>query len=334
MIDYFEKGREHYNKKEYKEAVACFIDSIAIHYSNGSRAWLGNCYECGFGVKKDLVLAKDLYQVCYGNLGSNEAKSEFGTWVASRLEALIDISTCDSGSTYINGIGNVKVMKYINAYHIPQIRYNNDEVVVIIDKRTSIVEGFHYAEKQIPEINKNWTCDGESRYYDNYTLKTDFFYLEIRRGNTERYITRIEDDKCTLLFPKHANLEYIYVQKTIHKKVKELLYERAKVVIPYILQKVSERINVPYGKLRIEKSSLGNYAAYNYGSQHDITFCAACVQLPEKSLESLCIHELTHNFVLEHNKAFYDKLKELGGEEAYNLDQTRWKEGKWKYIIF
>ena len=128
--------------------------------------------------------------------------------------------------------------------------------------------------------------------------------------------------------------EYIYVQKTIHKKVKELLYERAKVVIPHILQKVSERINVPYGKLRIEKSSLGNYAAYNYGSQHDITFCAACVQLPEKSLESLCIHELTHNFVLEHNKAFYDKLKELGGEEAYNLDQTRWKEGKWKYIIF
>ena len=61
-IDYFEKGREHYIRKEYAEAVSCFLRSITEDYYNTPRAGLGRCYECGLGVAKDRVLAKDLSQ--------------------------------------------------------------------------------------------------------------------------------------------------------------------------------------------------------------------------------------------------------------------------------
>ena len=65
---------------------------------------------------------------------------------------------------------------------------------------------------------------------------------------------------------------------------------------------------------------------------HDVTFCAGCVQLPEKSLEALCIHELTHSFVRGHDKDFHDKMLELGGQEMYDLDNNLWKEKRWLYL--
>ena len=43
-------------------------------------------------------------------------------------------------------------------------------------------------------------------------------------------------------------------------------------------------------------------------------------------------------FVRTHVKiksyAFYKKMIELGGEQAYKLDQNLYKEGKWLYLKF
>ena len=36
-----------------------------------------------------------------------------------------------------------------------------------------------------------------------------------------------------------------------------------------------------------------------------LQFCANTIQLPEKSLEALCIQELTHNYVLNHGSDFH-----------------------------
>lgn len=62
-LDYFERGKELYKGKRYKEAAEHFLLSIVKERSNVSRAWLANCYEYGLGVEKNLLMAKDLYQV-------------------------------------------------------------------------------------------------------------------------------------------------------------------------------------------------------------------------------------------------------------------------------
>ena len=49
-LDYFEKGRELYESKKYKEAAEHFLISIIKEHSNVSRAWLANRYEKGKGV--------------------------------------------------------------------------------------------------------------------------------------------------------------------------------------------------------------------------------------------------------------------------------------------
>lgn len=330
-LDYFEKGRELYESKKYKEAAEHFLLSIIKEHSNVSRAWIANCYERGLGVEKDLLMAKDLYQVSYNNIGHSGRSKKLWLWVYDRLEQLKDVPDSNSIVRFIDGIGNVKILRNLNGPETPQIRYNIDETVVCTDKKTTFVESLHFAEENIARLNKEWTCDGKNRFHDGYTLDTHHFRLLVTRGCSNSYSTRLDGRDCYVTFPNNANLSYIYVQETILKKVKEVIFKRAQVVIPQVLQRVSERINVQYRNCIVVKALRGFWALYDFDT-HDVTFCAGCVQLPEKSLEALCIHELTHSFVRGHYKDFHDKMLELGGKEMCDLDKNLWKEDMWPYL--
>ncbi len=328
---YFERGMELYKSKRYKEAAEHFLLGIAKLHSAGSKVWLGRCYESGLGVEKNLLMAKDLYRVAYNNFGHSQRNSTTGVWVQERLVQLKHIPNNDSMSMSIDGIGNVKAIKTLNGPQAPQLRYNMNETVVTCDTKETFVEMFHYAQETIPRLNREWTCDGLNRFFDGYTLNTHHFSLLVTRGESDSYLTRLNGHCCHVLFPKNANLNYIYVQESILKKVKEIIYKRAQEVIPQVLQKVSERINVPYSKCTVVKT-LRNYSAFYYPATRDVTFCARCIQLPRASLEALCIHELTHSFVNGHDKNFHEKMQELGGHEMHELDKNLWKEDLWPYL--
>ena len=328
---YFERGYELYNSKKYKEAAEHFLLSITKEHSSAAEAWLAHCYEWGLGVEKDLLLAMDLYQTAYNRTGHSQRTKELWAWVQNRLEHLKDIPFCGSTVKFIHGIGNVKVIRNINGPYPPQLRYNIDEAVVSTDMKSSIVEMLDFARETITQLNSNWTCDGKSRFFDGYTLDTHHFRLIVARGKSDSYLTRLDGRDCHVTFPHSADLNYIYVQETILKKVRDILYKRAQVVIPHVLQRVSDRINVPYRKCIVVKT-LRNASAMYFPDSCDIKFTAMSIQLPEKTLEALCIHELTHSFVNGHGKDFYDKMLELGGPEMCDLDKNMWKEKIWPYL--
>lgn len=330
-ISCFDNGRELYLGGNYSGAVECFLKGLKEEHCNVCRAWLGNCYELGLGVKKELVMAKDLYETSRAHLLISEREGAFGKWIEERLKALNGVD--GSVRRKIEGVGNVRVTKLVNIDSTPQWRYNKDEVVVVVSSRESLLEGFCYAERYLPEKNRTWSCDGKSRFYDGYIVEAEYYRLEVRRGDAEHYSTRMEGRELRVTFPNSACLEYLYVQETIFRKVKELLWKRAQEVIPPVLERVAQRIGVEYGKCEVVKS-LRNCAAYNYALNHDITFSSACVQLPKESLEALCVHELTHNFVLEHGRRFDEKMKELGGEVMLELYRNLGKEGRWAYVEY
>lgn len=326
---HFESGQEHYLRKEYKEAVAHFTAG-AGELSAGSMMWLGKCYECGFGVEKDLVYAKELYKSCYRWLSTWERDEKRGIWIRERLEHLKDVPDMTSMTRFIEGVGNVKVIKAFNAEE-PVIRYNLNEAVVTLSSSYPMESGFAYADKELKKISREWTCDGKRRFHDGYSLETDLFCLTVKKGTGSRYIKHIEGNRCTLYYPSDAVIDYIYIQKTIMRKVGEMLHVIAENTIPEILEAVSRRINVPYRKCRVVKR-LNKAVACYWPKSRDIAFCYYCIQLPLKNLEALCIHELTHSFVGSHGKKFYDKMAELGGNEAVDIDLNLWKPGKWPYL--
>lgn len=330
-FDNFQRGYEHYQQREYAQAVACFMQGL--HYDWNCVHWLGHCYEHGYGVEQDLSMAKDLLSSCRDDFGTYLQKKEAPYYqrLCQHLDALQHVPDYESLTRHIEGIGNVRVVKSPYIYEETRMRCNQDEILVTVGNNAPLLLGITFAQQNVPQRFGEWTCDGQNRYYDGYTLHTDHFLLQVLRGTTDNYISRMEGELCQLFFPKNACLDYLYVQKFIHRKVKDLLFKRAQKVLPEVLKRVSERIKVPYGVCEVVRT-LYSYAAWNYDQGKRIALSTTCVQLPRESLEALCIHELTHNFIGGHREEFYLKLIELGGKEAYLLDKNLWKEGKWPYL--
>ena len=328
----FEIGREHYLRKEYKDAVKWFTIGAGKGCCTCMN-WLGHCYEYGLGTEKDLVKAKDLYFGSFQKLSSRGQKEESGIWLQERLEKLKDIPVISSESRLISGIGNVRVVRSKYAFIPPKIRFNKNEAVADIENRDTLTEGFAYAERTLKEMYSEWTCDGINKFYDGYVLTTDFFTLKVQYKDVSDYISIIDDRNLTIYVPESVSFDYLYVQIHILKKAKDLLLKRAETIIPLKLKEVADRIGASFKKCEIVMSNR-SWCAINHYRGSKIQFCANTIQLPEKSLEALCIHELTHNYILNHGPLFYKKMKELGGEEAVKLDRNLFKEGRWPYLKF
>ena len=326
----FEIGREHYRRKEYKDAIKWFT----IGTGKGSRAclsWLGQCYEYGLGTEKDLVMAKDLYLASFEQLTSRERKEKLGIWLQERLETLKDIPVSSSDSRFISGVGNVRVVRSKYSFTPTKIRFNKNETVVNIEHRASLTEGFVYAEHTLKEMYSEWTCDGVNKFYDGYVLETDFFTLKVQHKDVSDYISIIDGRNLTIYVPEAISFDYLYAQVYILKKAKDLLIKRAEAIIPLKLKEVADRIGTSFKKCVIVPSNR-SWVARNNDCGSKIEFCVRTIQLPERSFEALCIHELTHNFIIGHGPAFHKKMIELGGEEYHKLDQYLFEERKWPYL--
>ena len=326
----FQYGYEHYQQREYAQAATCFQQGLHNDYS--CALWLSHCYEYGYGVEQDLAMAKDLLTYCY-ECGTSRQKreSDYYRGLRQRLDALQHIPDCHSLTRHLEGIGRVRVVKSPYKFQETRMRCNQDEVLVTVGNDAPLLLGISFAQQYVPQRFSEWTCDGTNRYYDGYTLQTDYFRLQVQRGTTDRYVSHHDGQLCQLFFPREACLDYLYVQTTIHRKVKDLLFKRAQEVLPEVLKRVSARIDVPYEECEVVKS-LQSYAAWNYSQGKKIALSTTCLQLPTETLEALCIHELTHNFHGGHGVDFYLKLIELGGREAYELDKNLWHENRWPYL--
>ena len=328
----FEQGKDYYYRGDYSEAVKCFIRGTKQRCPN-SVAWLAGFYRDGTGVEQDLSKAKELYASSYllwqDCRLSQEQWQVLQKWIPPQLEALKEIEECTTISQFVPGIGNVRVIKSDTPHDTVKVRRNKHEVVVKVAKSDPLLYGIGFIEQK---VTKDWVCDNrDNHYYDGYTINADLIHLQVKRGSTNHYTSTINGRDCVVQFPKDACLDYLYVQKTIHKYVKDLILQRAQIAIQPVLADISKRIGVPYGKCEVIKSS-SEFVAKNCTEENKIIFASKCVQLPIQSLEALCAHELTHYFVIGHDKPFFDKMIELAGKDMFLLDAHLWEENRWPYI--
>ncbi len=324
QVTFFDLGYEHYMRMEYEEATRYFTKASVEHLSHYAQGWLGSCYESGLGVEKNLIIAKDLYKVARLWIRSDQSKMK--QWLDERLKVLSNVREVRECRKMVDGVGPVKVLKYKEATK-PQIRFNKNETVVTINYQMPFTDGFYIAEQRLA----NWTCDGENRFYDGYTLETDYLNLKVLKSTGETYRSTMEGKNCVLYFPRNLNLDHAYAQEQILGQVHDLLFERAKVVIPQRLKEITTQLGHQEKECKIVKKGKRIFGR-NYILNNTIEINAMCIQLPTDSLDSLLIHEIAHDFVPNHSPDFYRKMKELWGEEVCQLDRKLFKEGKWLYI--
>ena len=327
MVRGYKEGMEHFQRKEYAQAVYCF--EIGTCYGDSSKclSMLGRCYEQGLGVGMDLSLAKEYYKVALLHCeGWYSSYCDEIAWLKGKISELRDLPDVNEQRKFIDSVGWVTVKRArVKEW---SVKFNEEGTLVNIGPSIPFCRGFMVADSHTRQENPRWTCDGRTRFYDGYLLDTDFFRLTIRRGCTSSFEGSLNGKDCLVVFPKDADLSYLYVQETIMNKVRELLTKRAKVVFPQKLKEVSERVGVSYGKCLINKKLSAAWAQYCQQTK-DVEFSLSAIQLPEENFESICCHELTHSFVSGHEGAFWNKFLELAGQRLYELDTTHHTHGRW-----
>lgn len=318
FISCYKEGMRLFQEKEYAKAIECFAKGLNVGNDSDCALMLGKCFEHGLGVEKDLVIAKDCYKsalIKFGFMHSPDCEEIL--WLKSKIGEMSDIPDINELSRYIEPVGWVKVKRTkINEW---SVRFNEDGTLINISQSRPLIEGINIAKSHNAQENKNWTCDGYTRFYDGYTLNADLFRLSVKRGNSKDFQSIINGRDCMIIFPYDADLNYLYIQETIMNKTRELLRKRAEYVFPMKLKEVSERIGVPYGRCKISPTLSKSYAYFTIKTR-DVTFALGCIDLPEESIEAICVHELMHTFSADHNSRFYTKLKEYGGQRLYDRD--------------
>lgn len=328
VISDYKKGMEHFQRKEYAQAVDCFETGTSFGDSSKCLLMLGRCYEQGLGVDMDLSLAKDYYTVALRHFEAWNSANDYEdiSWLKAKITELQRIPQINEQRKYIDSVGWVTVKR--SKVKEWKIKFNEEGTLVNIGPSIPFCRGFRVAEYHTKQENPRWTCDDHVRFYDGYTFNTDFFSLTIRRGSTPSFESTINGKNCMVLFPCDADLGYLYVQEIIMNKVRDLLKKRAEVVFPQKLNEISQKVGVPYGKCLINLRLSKAWAQYDRATG-DIEFCLSAIQLPEENFESICIHELTHSFAAGHDGAFRVKFRQLAGQHLYELDSVHHRHGKW-----
>ena len=330
MVRGYKEGMEYFLRGEYAQAIDCFEEGTGFGESSECLLMLGKCYEQGLGISRDLVLAKDYYKVALRHseawYGDDHDETRF---LKEKLEEMKHVGDLSIQRKYTESVGWVTVKRAkLKEW---TIKFTEDGTLVNIGASIPFCRGFDVAKAHTLKENSYWTCDGQTRFYDGFTLDTDFFSLIVVRGTSRSFESTINGRDCKVMFPSDADLRYLYVQEVIMNRVRELLKRRAEIVFPQKLNEISERIGVPYGKCKVNTRISKSWAFFTRGTR-DIEISLSAIQLPEENFEALCVHELMHYFSGEHDGVFWKKFKELGGRRLYELDGTHGNHGKWPLL--
>ena len=326
VIKSYKEGMAFFRDGDYANAIDCFENGTALGESSECLMMLGKCYENGLGVCIDLGLAKDYYKVALIHFEAWCRDSDEVKWLKERLAALRNVVDVTMQQRYVDSVGPV----FVKRGRVKEwtISFLEEGTVVNIGPSIPFCRGFGVAEYHTKRENPRWTCDDHTRFYDGYTLNTDFFSLTICRNSKPLFESSINGRNCMVLFPRDADLSYLYVQEAIMSKVRDLLKKRAAAVFPQKLSEVSQRVGVPYGKCLVNTRLSNAWAQYHRNTK-DISFSLSAIQLPEENFESICIHELSHSFTSGHDGVFWKKFRQLAGQRLYELDGIGHIHNKW-----
>ena len=102
---------EHFQRKEYAQAIDCFETGTSFGDSSICLLMPGRCHEQGLGVDMDLILAKDYYTGALRHFESWHSinDSDDITWLKEKPAELKDIPLIQERRKYIDSIGWITV---------------------------------------------------------------------------------------------------------------------------------------------------------------------------------------------------------------------------------
>ncbi len=152
---------------------------------------------------------------------------------------------------------------------------------------------------------------------DDTTFQTLTFKFEIQRTNIlNSYKIFLKNNILTVNIPENVDINSVEAQSIIKTLTRNALRTEAKNVLPRKLKELAQKHNIPYNNVKIN-SSITRWGSCSL--QKNINLSFYLLFLPEKYIDYVILHELTHTFEMNHGENFWKLLCKFCGEDAKKL---------------
>lgn len=149
-----------------------------------------------------------------------------------------------------------------------------------------------------------------------YKIETEYFKLSMVRGQEERFFARSKPGNMQIICPPTADFSDEALQVWLRKVIEESLRRNAKNILPLRLATLSQKHHLPYKEVKIN-SSKGRWGSCSV--QKTINLSLYLMLLPERLVDYVLLHELSHTREMNHGHGFWTLLNKLTDNKALAL---------------
>ena len=262
----YNRGIEHIQRKEYKEALYYFMRASVSVYS--AYAYIAYCFQYGLGVERN-PYAASWYYLYYDRPGCRMSGwiLKHYTKLQPELEALKRSGELERYLTYRffdKEVGDVMV-RHSSDTQTPSVKFTKDGVRVY--KSQSIYEELPMKLIFKALDNRDWYRNGDKlgAIYDGFTRDYPLFKVTVKYDNVETVCSVQRDGRYWVLVPRNMDFSLYTTREYLIEYIKGLMLKEAKAYLTPRVAVVSKQVGLSYNELKISGSR--NYLGCFYSKR-------------------------------------------------------------------
>ena len=200
---------------------------------------------------------------------------------------------------------NIKIFFSGNTLNISKSKYlsTSKMMKLIMENEDKIYNQYLNILSLENKTIKHWK-DGE-----NFLYKGEQFKVRVELKELQRiYVSINEESKEVIIKLPNIKLEDEYIKRNIDKKIKEILKMETELIMIKRLPYWSQKTNIGYKSFKI-RDSITKYGSCKPDTK-ELYFSSRLAMLPQEKVDAVIVHELCHIIHRNHNKEFYELVKE------------------------
>ena len=230
-------------------------------------------------------------------------------------------------TVHIKSLGNILLKKNKLAKRISIKLKPHQGIIVTLPPFVPYSEAISFVKSRkdwvlkhlpkIKEIEKTFTEFDETTFF-----KTRERQLKIQKADIENAELLITAKEIIVKYPADENIKSEYVQKAIKFAIGEALRIEAKIYLPGRVKYLAEKYGFSYNKLFLKniKTRWGSCS-----SKNNINLNVHLLRLPNRLIDYVILHELTHTIHKNHSNHFWSYLeKVLPGSKVLDKELNKY----------
>ncbi len=242
-------------------------------------------------------------------------------------------SSLSSKLINLESVGSVLLKKSSKAKYLGIRIKPIDGVVVTVPKRASFKEAEEFVRSKkkwvLKHLSKIEKIESSKIVFDESTsFSTREHKLLIVKSDVAKVGITISENVTKIEYPQDKNVLSEEIQEAIKFGIDETLRIEAKKYIPKRVEELAYLLNFKYKRVFLKnlKSRWGSCSGEN-----NINLNIHLMQLPNKLIDYVILHELVHTVHKNHSKKFWDALgKVLPKSKKLNSDLKKYSPSSYK----